>query len=219
MRGRGDQPDLFAEPKATAAQMPTSLAATREAAAVCTRCPLYANATQTVFGEGAARAEIMFVGEQPGDQEDLAGRPFVGPAGRVFDEALEEAGIDRRKTYVTNAVKHFKFEPRGKRRIHQKPNAGEIRACRFWLDLERRFVQPRLIVALGATAIAGLLGHAGSVTSLRGKATPLANGTPMWATVHPSLLLRMPDPDAAQLERRRFVDDLRRAHAYLETGS
>jgi DNA polymerase len=216
MHGQGNEPDLFAEPEAGAADTPSNLAAARKAAAACTRCPLYADATQTVFGEGAAKAEIMFVGEQPGDQEDLAGRPFVGPAGRVFDAALAEAGIDRRTTYVTNAVKHFKFEPRGKRRIHQKPNAGEIRACRFWLDLERRFVQPRLIVALGATAIAGLLGRAASVSSLRGKATLLADGTPMWATVHPSFLLRMPDADQAQLERQRFVDDLRRAHAYLD---
>jgi DNA polymerase len=219
MREPGDEPDLFAEPEAAAAEIPANLAAAREAAAACTRCPLYANATQTVFGEGAARAAMLFVGEQPGDQEDLAGRPFVGPAGRVFDEALAEAGIDRRTTYVTNAVKHFKFEPRGKRRIHQKPNAGEIRACRFWLDLERDFVKPKLIVALGATAIAGLLGHAAPVTSLRGKATPLADGTPMWVTVHPSFLLRMPDADQARLERRRFVDDLRRARAFLETSA
>jgi DNA polymerase len=217
LRGQGEVSDLFAAPEGGAAETPANLAAARKAAAGCTRCPLYINATQTVFGEGAARAEIMFVGEQPGDQEDLAGRPFVGPAGRILDEALAEAGIDRRKTYVTNAVKHFKFEPRGKRRIHQKPNAGEIRACRFWLDLERRFVAPRVIVALGATAIAGLLGHAASVSSLRGKATALAGGTPMWVTVHPSFLLRMPDRDAAQLERRRFIDDLRRAHASLGT--
>jgi DNA polymerase len=217
LRGQGKASDLFAGPEGGVAEIPANLAAARRAAADCTRCPLYINATQTVFGEGALRAEIMLVGEQPGDQEDLAGRPFVGPAGRILDEALGEAGIDRRKTYVTNAVKHFKFEPRGKRRIHQKPNAGEIRACRFWLDLERRFVAPRLIVALGATAIAGLLGHAASVSSLRGRPTELADGTPMWATVHPSFLLRMPDRDAAQLERRRFVDDLRRAHASLAT--
>jgi DNA polymerase len=196
---------------------PDSLAAAREAAAGCTRCPLYEHATQTVFGEGAAKAQIMFIGEQPGDQEDLAGKPFVGPAGRVLDEALQVAGIDRRTTYVTNAVKHFKFEPRGKRRIHQKPNAGEIRACRFWLALERHLVRPKLIVAMGATAVSSLVGRSTAVSALRGKATLLDDGTPMWVTVHPSFLLRMPDRNLAALERHRFEADLRGARDYLET--
>src|SRR6185437_15127312 len=194
-----------------------SLPAARKAAATCTRCPLYEHATQTVFGEGSGEATMMFVGEQPGDQEDLAGKPFVGPAGQVFDEALKTAGIDRRTTYVTNAVKHFKFEPRGKRRIHQKPNAGEIRACRFWLDLERDLVKPQLIVAMGATAVSSLIGRTTAVTPLRGKATLLDDGTPMWVTVHPSFLLRMPDRELAKLERRRFEEDLRSAREYLES--
>ena len=194
-----------------------SLPAARKAAATCTRCPLYEHATQTVFGEGSGEATLMFVGEQPGDQEDLAGKPFVGPAGQVFDEALKTAGIDRRTTYVTNAVKHFKFEPRGKRRIHQKPNAGEIRACRFWLDLERDLVKPQLIVAMGATAVSSLIGRTTAVTALRGKATLLDDGTPMWVTVHPSFLLRMPDRELAKLERRRFEEDSRSAREYLES--
>lgn len=202
--------DLFADPG------PPTLEAARLEAAACTRCPLYANATQTVFGEGPVPARLMFVGEQPGDQEDLAGHPFVGPAGQVFDAALGEAGIDRGSVYVTNAVKHFKFEPRGKRRIHQKPNAGEIAACRFWLDLERRFVQPRLVVALGATAVAGLLGRGAPVGSLRGRPVPLADGTPMWVTVHPSFLLRMPDRAQAALERERFVADLTEIRDFAE---
>ncbi|HTJ56286.1 MAG TPA: UdgX family uracil-DNA binding protein [Devosiaceae bacterium] len=186
----------------------TALSEARVAAATCTRCHLFEHATQTVFGEGPARAKIMFVGEQPGDQEDLAGEPFVGPAGQVFDVALAAAGIDRKSVYVTNAVKHFKFEPRGKRRIHQKPNANEIRACRFWLGLEREFVKPRLIVAMGATAVASLLGKSASISSLRGKAIELDDGTPMRATVHPSFLLRIVDRAEAAAERKRFEADM-----------
>ena len=136
----------------------------RQSARHCRRCPLWRDATQTVFGEGPDNAEVLFVGEQPGDQEDLAGKPFVGPAGKVFDEILDEAGIDRKKTYVTNAVKHFKFEPRGKRRIHTRPNAGEVQACRWWLDRELALVKPRLSVAMGATAAFALLGKAVVVT-------------------------------------------------------
>jgi DNA polymerase len=158
----------------------------------------------------------MFVGEQPGDQEDLAGRPFVGPAGQVFDAALAAAGIERGDVYVTNAVKHFKFEPRGKRRIHQKPNAGEISACRFWLDLERAFVRPQLIVAMGATAVASLVGRGGSITRLRGRPHTLEDGTALWVTVHPSYLLRMPDRAQAAIERRRFEEDLRAIREYVE---
>ena len=182
----------------------------------CRRCPLYANATQAVFGEGTAGAEIMLVGEQPGDQEDLAGRPFVGPAGRVLDAALEAAGIDRSRVYVTNAVKHFKFQPRGKRRIHSKPNAGEIRACRFWLGLERELVRPRVIVAMGATAVASLLGRSAAIGSLRGTATTLDDGTPMWVTVHPSYLLRITDRADAAEQRRRFEGDLRAIHDFVK---
>jgi DNA polymerase len=201
------------EDAAEAAEI-VSLPAAREAAADCTRCPLYVNATQTVFGEGPAKAAIMFVGEQPGDQEDLAGRPFVGPAGQVFDAALAAAGIERDAVFVTNAVKHFKFEPRGKRRIHKKPNAGEIAACRFWLGIERQFVRPAVIVALGATAVASLLGRSASIASLRGHPTTLEDGATLWVTVHPSYLLRMPDRELAALERRRFEEDLRAIHDF-----
>jgi len=197
-------------------ERPKSLAAARREVQACRRCPLYENATQAVFGEGPEHAAIMFVGEQPGDQEDLAGRPFVGPAGQVFDAALAEAGIARGEVYVTNAVKHFKFEPRGKRRIHQKPNAGEIRACRFWLDLEREFVKPRVVVAMGATAITGLLGRGASIASLRGQPVELDDGTALMATVHPSFLLRMPDRSLAALERSRFFDDMRAVRELAE---
>src|SRR6201993_1501184 len=147
----------------------TTLGALREAEGGCTRCPLYRDATQVVPGEGPSRAKVMFVGEQPGNDEDLAGRPFVGPAGRVLDRAIVEAGLDRTTIFVTNAVKHFKFEPRGKRRLHKRPNAGEIDACRWWLDLERAIVKPRVIVALGATAVRGVLGRSVTISSLRGE--------------------------------------------------
>jgi DNA polymerase len=186
-----------------------SLAEAREAVDDCRRCPLYEMATQAVFGEGPEAAEIMFVGEQPGDQEDLAGKPFVGPAGKVFDAAMAEAGLQRERAYVTNAVKHFKFVPRGKKRLHQRPNAGEVKACKFWLNLEREFVKPKLIVALGATAVASLAGSRTTLGSVRSKVTLLEDGTRMYATVHPSFLLRMPDREQAKLERERFVEDLR----------
>jgi uracil-DNA glycosylase len=166
-------------------------------------------ATQAVFGEGPAHADVMFVGEQPGDQEDLAGKPFVGPAGKVFDAAMAEAGVDRARAYVTNAVKHFKFVSRGKKRLHQRPNAGEIKACKFWLNLEREFVKPKLVVALGATAVQSLLGGSTTLSSVRGRVTQLEDGTRMLATVHPSFLLRMPDREQAAVERERFVADLR----------
>jgi DNA polymerase len=194
-----------------------SIAEARAAAAGCRRCPLYELATRTVFGEGPKRAELMLVGEQPGDKEDLSGRPFVGPAGQVLDTALAKAGIERSRVYVTNAVKHFKFAPRGKRRIHQKPNAGEISACRFWLNLERELVRPRVIVAMGATALASLLGKSASIGSLRGRPVPLAEGVPMWVTVHPSFLLRMPDRERAAVERERFVEDFRAIRANGES--
>jgi DNA polymerase len=180
--------------------------AIRAEAADCTRCPLYKDATQTVFGEGTLDADIMFVGEQPGDQEDLAGRPFVGPAGQLFDRALAEAGIDRERTYVTNAVKHFKFERRGKRRIHEKPNGGEIAACRWWLGQELALIRPRVTVALGATAARSLFGKVVTISSLRGRAHDLAHGGETWVTVHPSFLLRVRDDKEA--EYARFVEDL-----------
>ncbi|WP_181700208.1 UdgX family uracil-DNA binding protein [Chthonobacter albigriseus] len=188
----------------------TDLDRVREEAAGCRRCPLYANATQTVFGEGPQAADVMFVGEQPGDREDLVGRPFVGPAGQVFDEAVTEAGIDRARCYVTNAVKHFKFEPRGKRRLHKKPNGGEIEACRWWLAKEITLVQPRLIVGLGGTALQSLLDRPVKITEMRGQFLEFRDGLTVFATVHPSFLLRLPDPEMKRLERARFVDDLKR---------
>jgi probable DNA metabolism protein len=174
----------------------------------CTRCPIHCNATQAVAGEGPQSARIMFVGEQPGDQEDLQGRPFVGPAGQVLNEALEEAGIDRTRLFLTNAVKHFKFEPRGKRRLHQNPTTGEIDICRWWLDKERAFVQPELIVTLGGSALRGVTGKSASIASMRGRVHDLAGGGKLLATIHPSFLLRLPDRDRAAEERKAFVADL-----------
>lgn len=185
--------------------------ALRNESAHCTRCHLYRYATQTVFGEGPLRAPLLFVGEQPGDQEDLAGRPFVGPAGGIFDRALEEAGIDRTRIYVTNAVKHFKFVQRGKRRLHSKPDAGEIEACRFWLDRERAILRPALSIALGATAARALLGKPVTIGKVRGEVQKLPDGGLAWVTVHPSFLLRIRERDDARQEYGRFVGDLRRA--------
>jgi probable DNA metabolism protein len=189
---------------------PDLLAAAGEAAG-CQRCPLYEPATQTVFGEGPAGADIMFVGEQPGDQEDVIGRPFVGPAGQIMDRAMEEAGVDRRTIYITNAVKHFKFVPRGKRRIHQTPESPEIQACRFWLDVERVQLRPKLIVAMGGTAARAMLGRAVTIGRERGRAIELPDGQTGFVTVHPSFLLRVPDEDAKAREYRAFVADLRTA--------
>jgi DNA polymerase len=191
-------------------------AALREEARGCTRCPLYRPATQTVFGEGPVDAAMMFVGEQPGDQEDLAGRPFVGPAGQMFDRALAEAGVDRSRTYVTNAVKHFKFEQRGKRRIHAKPGGGEIDACRWWIEQEQMLVRPQVTVALGATAARALFGRVVTIGRERGRALALPDdGGAAWITVHPSYLLRLPDKAQAAEEYARFVGDLRAAWATL----
>ena len=176
----------------------------------CTRCDLYKFATQTVFGEGPLDASIVFVGEQPGDQEDLAGRPFVGPAGAVFDDALKKAGIDRSTVYVTNAVKHFKFIQRGKRRIHNKPDSGEITACRWWIDQERELIKPAVTVALGATAARSLVGKAVTIGKVRGVPLKLHDGSECWVTVHPSSILRMPDQDARHEARLLFVRDLKR---------
>ena len=184
-----------------------------EEARRCTRCDLYRYATQTVFGEGPLNANIMFVGEQPGDQEDLAGRPFVGPAGAIFDEALDKAGIDRSAVYVTNAVKHFKFIPRGKRRIHNKPDAGEISACRWWIEHERELIRPPVTVALGATAARSLIGKTVTIGKVRGQPLALEDGSECWVTVHPSSLLRMPDPEARHEARALFVRDLKRIKA------
>ena len=182
----------------------------REEAAHCTRCDLYKCATQTVFGEGPLDARIFFVGEQPGDQEDLAGRPFVGPAGQLFNAALEEVGIDRSIVYVTNAVKHFKFVLRGKRRIHQKPDIGEIEACRWWVDHERGLIRPPITVALGATAARSLTGKTVTISRSREKPLTLADGSECWITVHPSYLLRIPEPERRHEERALFLRDLKR---------
>jgi uracil-DNA glycosylase len=181
--------------------------AVRAEAMGCTRCELYKCGTQTVFGEGPLDARIMFVGEQPGDQEDLAGKPFVGPAGQLFDRALGDAGVDRSATYVTNAVKHFKFERRGKRRIHSKPNGPEIDACRWWIEQERMLIRPPITVALGATAARSLFGKAVTIGAMRGKPHRAADGGETWVTVHPSFLLRV--QDRQEEEYARFVDDLR----------
>ncbi|MDQ0395849.1 UdgX family uracil-DNA binding protein [Labrys monachus] len=192
-----------------------ALAALAEEAAACRRCPLYRDATQTVFGEGPATAAIMMVGEQPGDQEDHAGRPFVGPAGKVLDRALAEAGIDRGAVYVTNAVKHFKHEQRGKRRIHQKPNAGEIQQCRWWLDRELAVVEPALVVALGATAAKALMGRTMVLSREHGRPVSFADGRRGIATIHPSAVLRMRDDTSREAAFADLVDDLRQASALL----
>jgi uracil-DNA glycosylase family protein len=189
-------------------EVPT-LPAVREISKGCKACDLYTRGTQTVFGEGPARAEIMMVGEQPGDAEDLAGHPFVGPAGRLLDRALEEAGIDRARVYVTNVVKHFKWEPRGKRRIHAKPNAAEIGACRPWLETEIAIVKPRVLVCLGATAAQALLGRGFKVTQQRGQFVASALAPLVTATVHPSSILRAADDESRRIEMQAFVTDLR----------
>jgi DNA polymerase len=187
-----------------------TLSSLKNAAADCQACDLWLKGTQTVFGEGSRRARVMFVGEQPGNEEDLTGKPFVGPAGRLFDSALGEAGIDRKQTYVTNVVKHFKWEPRGKRRIHKKPNSVEIAACRPWLEAELAVVKPDVIVALGATAAQALLGPQFRVTKQRGEFIESTLAPYVMATVHPSSILRAPDDETRQLEYRRFVDDLKK---------
>lgn len=195
--------------------VPDSLSEVERAVQGCRRCPLWRDATQGVCGEGPRAARLMIVGEQPGDQEDLAGRPFVGPAGKVLDAALEEAEIDRSDVYVTNAVKHFKHEPRGKRRLHKTPKAGEVTACRWWLDSERRLVKPKVVLAMGATAGLGVLGRKPAVTKERGRPIDLGDGSAGLLTVHPSYLLRIPDAEAKAMERRRFVDDLRAVRRLL----
>ncbi|HSE33327.1 MAG TPA: UdgX family uracil-DNA binding protein [Pyrinomonadaceae bacterium] len=193
-----------------------SLPLLKDAAADCRACDLWKKGTQTVFGDGRKRARVMFVGEQPGNEEDLTGKPFVGPAGRLFDNALDEAGIDRKQTYVTNVVKHFKWEPRGKRRIHKKPNAQEIAACRPWLEAEIALIKPKVIVALGATAAQTLLGAQFRVTKERGKFIESMLTPYIMATVHPSSILRAPDDETRHLEYRRFVDDLKKLARVLK---
>jgi len=193
-----------------------SLASVREQAQGCRACHLYRNATQTVFGEGPKKAEVMFVGEQPGDAEDVAGHPFVGPAGRLLDRALQDAGIDRSLVYVTNVVKHFKWEPRGKRRIHAKPNGAEIAACRPWLETEIALIKPRVLVCLGATAAQALLGKSFKVSQQRGTFVPSALAPRVTATVHPSSILRAPDDDSRHAEMSKFVADLRRVAGELK---
>ena len=182
----------------------------KAAARDCQACDLWKNATQTVFGEGKPDAKIMLIGEVPGNQEDIEGKPFVGPAGKLLDAALEEAGIDRTKVYVTNAVKHFKWEPQGKRRIHQKPNAAEIAACRPWLDAEIAVVRPRIIVCLGATAAQALLGRDFRVTQHRGEFLKSELAPVVMATVHPSAILRIPDEEAKREELKHFIADLKK---------
>ncbi|SEK71758.1 UdgX family uracil-DNA binding protein [Nitrosovibrio tenuis] len=191
-----------------------SIEALREAASTCRACPLWEKATQTVFGEGPAHAPIMFIGEQPGDQEDLAGRPFVGPAGLILARALAAAGIPREQVYVTNAVKHFKFEVRGKRRLHKKPVDAEIAACHDWLRREIELVTPRLLVAMGATAVRSVLGRSTPIKLNRGKLLEYACGISLLITVHPSFLLRMPEEDKDE-EYRRFISDLKLAEPFL----
>ncbi|MDB5611933.1 MAG: uracil-DNA glycosylase [Bradyrhizobium sp.] len=196
-----------------------SLKTLREEAAGCRACHLWKNATQTVFGEGPQNAQIMLVGEQPGDKEDLAGKPFVGPAGQMLDRALEEAGIDRKKVYVTNAVKHFKFVPRGKIRLHQKPNTPEIKACRQWYERELKSIKPDLVVAMGATAAQSVFGKITPINKNRGRPIDLDDGIKALVTVHPSYLLRLPDADAKAREYERFVDDLRVAADLLRKSA
>jgi uracil-DNA glycosylase len=197
--------------KASAGELETL----REEAAACRACPLWKDATQTVFGEGPRHAAIMLVGEQPGDKEDLAGKPFVGPAGQMLDRALIEAGIDRKQIYVTNAVKHFKFVPRGKIRLHQKPSTPEIKACRPWYERERAAVKPALVVAMGATAAQSVFGKVTPINKSRGHFIDLDEETKALVTVHPSYLLRLPDEEAKAREYERFVDDLKMAAAFL----
>jgi len=190
----------------------------KEAAADCRACDLWKRATQTVFGEGRRRAKVMLIGEQPGNEEDLEGEPFVGPAGRLLDEALGQAGIDRREAYVTNVVKHFKWEARGKRRIHKRPNSAEIEACRPWLEAEIDAVKPSIIVCLGATAAQSLLGKQFRVTRQRGQFIESPLAPLVMATVHPSSILRAPDEETRRTEMRRFIDDLKKIAVALQSN-
>ncbi|MFT4130267.1 UdgX family uracil-DNA binding protein [Labrys sp. (in: a-proteobacteria)] len=213
--GADTHPPTEAETSASDREEIATLADIRRLAGGCRRCDLYEHATQVVTGEGSEHARLVLVGEQPGDQEDLQGRPFVGPAGRLLDRCLQEAELDRDECYVTNAVKHFKFERRGKRRIHERPNAGEVQACKWWLDRELKILKPRLVVALGATAVQALLGRAVGVMKQRGQVLPGPDGLQVLVTVHPSYLLRIPDSGAAERARAAFIEDLRKIHTVL----
>jgi uracil-DNA glycosylase len=210
--------DVSARPTADGGEAPASLAAVADAIQTCRRCGLWANATRGVPGEGPAQAPLMLVGEQPGDQEDLQGHPFVGPAGGVLDRALADAGIDRRKAYVTNAVKHFKNEPRGKRRLHKTPDRSEVVACRWWLDDERRLLRPRVIVAMGGTAVLSVFGKPLPIMKSRGRPIQLPDQTQGMVTIHPSYLLRMPEEADRRAAYAEFVRDLKAAHALLDQG-
>src|SRR5712672_1604795 len=204
----------------TAARMSgLSLKTLREEAGQCRACHLWKPATQTVFGEGPQNAQVMLVGEQPGDKEDLSGKPFVGPAGQMLDRALEQAGIDRRKVYVTNAVKHFKFVRRGKIRLHQKPNTAEIKACRQWYERELASIKPDLVVAMGATAAQSVFGKITPINKSRGRLIDLDDGTKALVTVHPSYLLRLPDAEAKAREYQRFVEDLKIVAAQMKKAA
>jgi len=210
--GLGLEPREVGQPSAAQELIPQAptLLRLRDAAAGCRACDLYKTGTQTVFGEGAEQASVMFVGEQPGDREDVEGKPFVGPAGRLLDEALEEAGISRGRVYITNAVKHFKWKPQGKRRLHQRPNAAEISACRPWLDAEIGLIKPKILVLLGATAAQALLGRDFRVSLQRGQFIERPGLPLIMATVHPSSILRAPDDESRQIEMEAFVRDLKR---------
>jgi DNA polymerase len=204
------------------ADLPEAIKSLRQLSAAeqaCTRCPLYRDTTQAVPGEGPSRATFMLVGEQPGDKEDLAGKPFVGPAGRMLDQALHDAGIARRETYVTNAVKHFKHEMRGKRRLHKRPNNYEIERCKIWLDAERKLIAPSAIIALGVTAAHSLTGKTVTIGKLRGQPLKLTDGTQLFVTVHPSSLLRIEDEDDKRDAYRQFVADLKAAAAAVSAKS
>jgi uracil-DNA glycosylase family protein len=209
---------LLADEDANALTGARTLKSTRElpeAVSACRRCTLWKTATQGVPGEGKAPNGLMLVGEAPGDSEDLQGRPFVGPAGAMLDRALEEAGMDRKSVYVTNAVKHFKFEPRGKRRLHVKPNAVELQACHWWLEQEMRLVSPKLVIALGATAARALLGRVVTIAQTRGSPIQLNDTTHLWVTIHPSFLLRIPEESRKRAEYQRFVQELTDARSWI----
>jgi len=197
--------------------LPRTLSGLRKAEAQCTRCPLYLNATQAVPGEGPEHAPLMMVGEQPGNDEDLAGHPFIGPAGRMLDRAIAEAGLDRKAIFVTNAVKHFKFEPRGKRRLHKRPNSYEIERCKWWNDIERALVKPDLVVALGATAARSLIGKTVTIAKLRGEVLPLEDGGRLVVTIHPSALLRIRDSEDKKRQYGDLVEDLRHCAEILRS--
>ncbi len=224
MKPEDEQPSTLARSRELDADEAQGLTGTRtlkstrelpEAINACRRCTLWKSATQGVPGEGQSPSELMLVGEAPGDSEDLQGHPFVGPAGAMLDRALADAGMDRSSVYVTNAVKHFKFEPRGKRRLHVKPSAVEIQACNWWLEEELRLVSPKLVIALGATAARALLGRVVTIVQTRGSPMKLSDTTQLWVTIHPSFLLRIPDESRKRAEYQRFVHELAEAHRWI----